>query len=74
MRRLISAFLFCALLLFPAGMLPAAQADDAAVFTSGDYSCRLLQDGSAEIVKVTAHRESMELPSSLEGHTISAIG
>ena len=74
MRRLISAFLFCALLLFPAGMLPAAQADDAAVFTSGEYSCTLLPDGSAEIVKVTAHRESVELPSSLEGYTISAIG
>ena len=75
MRRLISAFLFCALLLFPVVAVTSVWADDAAIFTSGEYSCRLLQDGSAEIVKVTGHGEkTLELPSSLEGYTISAIG
>ena len=74
MRRIVSALLFCSFLLVSSGVLPVAWAEDAAEFTSGEYTCALLPDGSAEIVRHTGNEKSLVIPASLDGHTVTSIG
>lgn len=43
-------------------------------YTSGDYQYILLPDGTAEITKYIGKAENQEIPSELDGHTVSSIG
>ena len=58
-------------LLAAAGCAPA---EEEQTFRSGDYSCVLLEDGTAEIVRYTGSEEELEIPAELEGKPVTAIG
>ena len=42
--------------------------------TSGDYTYILLPDGTAEITKYSGKAEALDIPTSLDGHTVTGIG
>ncbi len=44
------------------------------IFTSGDYTYALLEDGTAEIVKYQGKAEKLTVPSYLDGKTVTRIG
>ena len=52
----------------------AAQAEEPAVYTSGDYEYVLLEDGTAEITEYTGNASTLEIPAELDGHTVTSIG
>lgn len=71
-KRLLSILLAAALLigLVPTLLLPAAAAD----YTSGDFTYKLNDDGSAIITKYSGSAAALTIPSSLDGHTVKQIG
>ena len=70
MKRKASVILLALLLLLPLHA-PAAEAES---FGSGDYTWRLLEDGTAEILEYNGSESNLVIPGELEGHPISAIG
>ena len=70
-KRLLSILLAAALLigLVPTLLLPAAAAD----YTSGDFTYKLNDDGSAIITKYSGSAAALTIPSSLDGHTVKQI-
>lgn len=71
-KRLLSILLAAALLigLVPTLLLPAA----AAGYTSGDFTYKLNDDGSAIITRYSGSAAALTIPSSLDGHTVKQIG
>lgn len=71
-KRLLSILLAAALLigLVPTLLLPAAAAD----YTSGDFTYKLNDDGSAIITRYSGSAAALTIPSSLDGHTVKQIG
>lgn len=71
-KRLLSILLAAALLigLVPTLLLPAA----AAGYTSGDFTYKLNDDGSAIITQYSGSAAALTIPSSLDGHTVKQIG
>ena len=71
-KRLLSILLAAALLigLVPTLLLPAAAAD----YTSGDFTYKLNDDGSAIITQYSGSAAALTIPSSLDGHTVKQIG
>lgn len=71
-KRLLSILLAAALLigLVPTLLLPAAAAD----YTSGDFTYKLNDDGSAIITQYSGSATALTIPSSLDGHTVKQIG
>ena len=69
MKKML-ACLLCALLLLP----PFAQAEAPEKFVSGDYSCILLEDGTAEITGYSGFAESLTVPAEIDGHSVTDIG
>ena len=69
MKKML-ACLLCALLLLP----PFAQAEAPEKFVSGDYSCILLEDGTAEITGYSGFAESLTVPAEIDGHSVTGIG
>ena len=52
-----------------------AEEDEAReVFKSGDFEYTLLSDGGAEITGYAGAAEELDIPSELDGHTVTAIG
>ena len=70
-KRLLSILLAAALLigLVPTLLLPAA----AAGYTSGDFTYKLNDDGSAIITQYSGSAAALTIPSSLDGHTVKQI-
>lgn len=70
-KRLLSILLAAALLigLVPTLLLPAAAAD----YTSGDFTYKLNDDGSAIITRYSGSAAALTIPSSLDGHTVKQI-
>lgn len=70
-KRLLSILLAAALLigLVPTLLLPAAAAD----YTSGDFTYKLNDDGSAIITRYSGSTAALTIPSSLDGHTVKQI-
>ena len=70
-KRLLSILLAAALLigLVPTLLLPAAAAD----YTSGDFTYKLNDDGSAIITQYSGSAAALTIPSSLDGHTVKQI-
>lgn len=70
-KRLLSILLAAALLigLVPTLLLPAA----AAGYTSGDFTYKLNDDGSAIITRYSGSAAALTIPSSLDGHTVKQI-
>ncbi len=60
----------CAALIFSA--LPLTLAASAETF--GDYEYNILDDGTAEIKKYTGNDETLAIPSTIDGHTVTSIG
>ncbi len=52
----------------------AAQAEAPELYTCGDYQYLLLGDGTAEIMSCSGGAEALEIPSKLDGYTVTAIG
>ena len=74
MRRLLSVFLLFALL---AGLCCHAAAESAAPgkFSNAEgYVYTLKEDGTAEITGYTGKEKKLEIPSELDGHTVTSIG
>lgn len=69
MKKML-ACLLCALLLLP----PFAQAEAPEKFVSGDYSCILLEDGTAEITEYSGGAKSLTVPAEIDGHSVTGIG
>ncbi len=70
MKRLLAAGLCLALLLLCA---PAAFAEGTAL-RSGRFSYVLLDDGTAKLVQYTGRDSALEIPATLDGKTVTAIG
>ncbi|MGI6691882.1 MAG: leucine-rich repeat domain-containing protein [Christensenellales bacterium] len=67
--------LFIALFLLLLAALPAPAAGQAEeLLTSGDYEYRVLEDGTAEIAQYNGAAESLEIPRSLNGLSVTSIG
>ena len=60
----------CVALIFSA--LPLTLTASAETF--GDYEYNILDDGTAEITKYTGSDKVVEIPSTIDGHTITSIG
>jgi len=51
-----------------------ACAEESETYTSMNYRYILLPDGTAEIVGYTGDDKELEIPSQLDGHTVTSIG
>ena len=77
MKKLLAALLILSVLFLS---LPAAIAEEPTettepeVFTSGDYSYILLEDGTVEITKYTGEADTLEIPDAIDGKKVSGIG
>ncbi len=69
-RKILSLFLSLAMILTA---LPLAGVTAFAA-TSGDFEYTILEDGSAEITDYTGSAETLEIPSKLDGYTVTSIG
>ena len=67
MKKLVSILLALVLLLSLSA--PAEE-----TVNSGDYTYRLLPDGAAEITEYRGKAKSLDIPSQLDGHTVTSIG
>ncbi len=67
MKKLVSILLAIVLLLSLSA--PAEE-----TVNSGDYTYRLLPDGAAEITEYRGKAKSLDIPSQLDGHTVTSIG
>ena len=66
------AVLFAAVLMALA--LSCAAAEDDEVFTFGDYSYRVLEDGTAEIAGYQGSKSALVIPETLDGKSVTSIG
>ena len=72
MKKLLPLLL---LLILTAYLLPSAIAEKEPItYKSGDYRYILLNDGSAEITYYTGSAKKLDIPSQLDGHTVTSIG
>ena len=69
-KKLLAILLTC-LMLLPGGIAMVGKAE---VLTSGDYKCRLNDDGSASITKYNGSAKALTVPVELDGHTVTSIG
>ncbi|MGN1328406.1 MAG: leucine-rich repeat domain-containing protein [Eubacterium sp.] len=72
MKKLISIFMSVAMLLtITTGLTFTASAD---TLKSGDYTYELLADGTAQITKYEGAQANIEIPSVIDGKTVTSIG
>ena len=62
------------LVLMAALLCAAAGAEEAETFTSGYYTYRILEDGTAEITSCSAYAEQLDVPAELDGIAVTSIG
>ena len=67
MKKLLVIALMLALCLGCVG----ARAEE---FSYGEYSYILLEDGTAEIIYYSGESETLDIPNTLDGHSVTAIG
>ncbi len=70
-RKALTAFV---LLLVMMLFIPAAIGEEPETFTSGNYRYSLLDDGTISIKKYTGKEDSIEIPYSIDGYTVTTIG
>lgn len=75
MKNLLSFFLCFAVLisLFTVPVF-ATQTEDTTEYTCGDYTYKILTDGTAEITRYKGEETEVLIPSTLDGYNVTSIG
>jgi len=69
--RVLCWLLIAALVLAAAGA--AAESEEQEPFKADGFTCILLEDGTAEIIKYSGSEKELEIPAELEGKTVTSI-
>ncbi|MBQ3668262.1 MAG: leucine-rich repeat protein, partial [Clostridia bacterium] len=69
-KLLVCLFAFLLLL----GLAAFAETEEKEIHQSGDYSYIILADGKAEITLYSGYDDTLEIPSELDGLSVTSIG